>query len=88
MVMLHVIIALASIVLATYSLIKPTRRIIAIDWIVVAATAFSGVVLVAIEPARMLHVCVAGLVYITIISVLILVASERHKLLRKQNSNL
>ena len=88
MVMLHVIIALASIVLVTYSLIKPSRHIITVDWIAAAATMVSGIALVALEPARMLHVCVAGLVYITVISILILIAGERYKLLRKQNSNL
>ena len=88
MVMLHVIIALASIFLATYSLAKPTSRLIVADWILIVATIVSGGVLVAVEPARMFHACIAGLMYVTLASILTLVADMRRKSLRKQNSNL
>lgn len=87
MVMLHVIIAFVSIFLATYSLFKPSGRAIIVDWVLVAATIVSGAILVAMEPARMFHACIAGLAYVALASALTLVASVRYKSLRRQTSN-
>lgn len=85
MVMLHVIIALTSLFLATYSLFKPSRRLMVADWSLIVATIVSGVVLIAIEPSRMLHACVAGLCYVVIASALTLAANVRYKeVLRKK----
>lgn len=88
MVMLHVIIALVSIILATYSLFKPTRQVLIADWILVAATVVSGTTLVALEPTRMLHACIAGLIYVMFASTLTLIARVRYISLRKQNNSL
>ena len=84
MVMLHVIIAFASIVFAICSLVKPSRRAITADWILITLTIVSGMVLVILEPAHMLYACIAGLVFVIVASALTLAADVRYKSLRKQ----
>lgn len=88
MIILHVIVALASIVLASYSLFKPSRRLLLIDWALIAATIISGGVLIALEPSQMLHACVAGLAYVAVASTLTLIAGLRYKAHGKQKVTL
>jgi hypothetical protein len=63
---LHVLIALASLLLVTYSFLRPSKKILVANYASIVATVASGFLLVIIEPARMLHTCVAGLAYLAI----------------------
>lgn len=65
-VLLHVVIALASLLAVTYSLFRPSTKSIVINYLSIAATVISGLALVMIEPARMLHACLAGLAYLAL----------------------
>lgn len=65
-VLFHVVIALASLLAVTFSLFRPSAKLIIINYISIAATIISGLVLVIIEPARMLHTCLAGLAYLAL----------------------
>lgn len=65
-VLLHVLIALASLLAVTLSLLRPSAKSIIVNYISIVATIISGLALVVVEPARMLHTCVAGLAYLAI----------------------
>lgn len=77
MVILHVIIAFASLAAATASVFHPNKTKLLTSYGFIAATLLSGVVLVVAEPSRMLHVCVAGLLYVTVASALTVTANIR-----------
>lgn len=85
---LHILIAISSLLAVTYSLIKPSMKLIAVDYISIAATVFSGILLVVIEPARMLHTCVAGLAYLAIVVTVSMVAHARLAQIRNSESHL
>lgn len=77
MVILHIIIALASIAIATANVFSPTKSKLIGSYSLIAATLLSGTLLVVIEPSRMLHVCVAGLAYVAASSILTIAANVR-----------
>lgn len=77
MVILHIIIAIASIAVATTSIFSPSKPMLIGSYSLISATLLSGTLLVVIEPSRMLHVCVAGLVYVAAASSLTIVANVR-----------
>ena len=66
--LLHILVALAGIVSASYGLVKPSRANITASWVLVAATVVSGVALVIVQPSAMTHLCVTGLTYVTLTS--------------------
>jgi hypothetical protein len=75
--MLHIFIAITSIGLASYTLLKPSAKSFFLSYATIAATVFSGIYLVVAEPAKMLHTCVAGLVYIAMISIILIISRAR-----------
>jgi hypothetical protein len=77
MVILHILIAIASIVVATINIFSPTKAKLIGSYSLIAATLLSGTALVVIEPSRMVHVCVTGLVYVVFASVLTIAANVR-----------
>ena len=70
-IILHVIIALLSIVSATSSLIKPTKAKLRASYRLVGATIFSGTYLVISTHTNLLSACLAGLAYLSCLSALI-----------------
>jgi hypothetical protein len=85
-VFLHVIIALGSLGLVTYSYFKPSKNSFVTGYISIAATILSGVYLVWSEPTRMLHTCIVGLVYVAIVSLAVVAARARFAHLRSHTS--
>lgn len=74
---LHILIALASIGIATVALFKPSmKRLIASYGFIIATTA-SGVVLLITSPSTMLHTCVSGATYLTVVSIMTIAAHVR-----------
>ena len=80
---IHVVIALLSIVFTTWLWLAPSPSKLPVSYILVALTLTSGTYLVISNPAQMLHTCVMGLAYLGIISVVII--SARHKLARQKS---
>lgn len=70
MIFIHVAIALASIAAATYLVFSPDRKLVVVSYGLIAATIASGVMLVVIQPTALLHACVTGLIYTSIVTVL------------------
>lgn len=83
-VILHVIIALASIGLASYAYVRPSVSTLRASYVFVGMTFASGFYLVWSSPAHMIQACMSGLVYLGIISVAIVAA--RHRLVTVKNN--
>ena len=80
-ILLHVIIALSSLVLATFSAVRPARRTLIINYTLIAATIASGTYLIVMMPAHMISSCEMGLTYLAFASALTVFAHVRlHKL--------
>jgi hypothetical protein len=87
-VILHILIAISSLLAVTYSLIRPSAKLVTVNYISIAATVLSGFFLVIFEPARMLHTCVAGLMYLAVAVTLSIAAQARLARVRSSESHL
>jgi hypothetical protein len=85
-VLLHVLIAVMSLMLVTYTFFKPTNKTLLTSYISIFATLTSGFTLVWIEPAKMLHTCEAGLIYFAIVATATTMARARLMKLKEGNS--
>lgn len=75
--LLHIIIAVASIAYTTYLFIAPSTAKLRTSYSLVAATIASGTFLVIINPAHIVQACMAGLLYICVILVAIVAAQRK-----------
>ena len=82
--LVHVVIAMASIIMSTISLITPNRRKLKVTYSLVVLTLVSGTYLVLSTHSSLLPSCEAGLVYIGIVSVALFAA--QHRLAQKNAS--
>jgi hypothetical protein len=78
--LLHIIIAITSLLLTTYLFIAPSRLCFRIHYSLIALTVASGTYLVVSLHAQLLETCVTGLVYVGIVSLGTMAA--RHKFTR------
>jgi len=74
----HIIIALASLVIASVSFFKPSQAKIKGSYIMLALTMISGSILMYLNPGHIVESCIVGLAYVVIS--LVLVASANRKL--------
>jgi hypothetical protein len=81
-VLLHVIIALTSIVVSSSLFFKPSARFMKLSIGLIVGTLASGSYLIATAPSHMVEVCTVGLVYLAIVVAATLAA--RVKLARIQ----
>ncbi|HEV7454095.1 MAG TPA: hypothetical protein VGO07_02445 [Candidatus Saccharimonadales bacterium] len=77
-IVLHILIALTSLVQTTYVYFKPSSRQLRASYLLVALTMLSGFYLVATRPGSIAQACSAGLVYLLVVSFGI--AGATHKL--------
>jgi hypothetical protein len=78
---LHIIIAISSLLFATYVVIAPSRVKLRISGGLTAATIASGTYLVLFTGANLLHACITGLFYTGVI--FFILAAAHNKLARK-----
>ncbi len=76
--LLHILIALTSIVYATYLFMAPTKAKFSVSYGLVALTVASGTYLVMLHPSHMVQACLSGMLYISVVLLAIILA--RHKL--------
>ena len=74
----HIIIALVSVIFASYMLLSPSRKKLKTSYVLVGLTFASGTALVITTPAHMIHACISGVVYIS--AVMVMIAVTRRKL--------
>jgi hypothetical protein len=75
---LHIIIAISSLVYTGYIFITPSPKKLHIAYAFVAGTVISGIGLLLQKPTAMAQVCITGLTYLAFVSLGIFAA--RHKL--------
>lgn len=66
-VLLHVVIALSSIVYTSYLFISPTKRNFQVTYALIGLTLASGTYLVISKPAHIMSACESGLAYIGVV---------------------
>lgn len=74
-ILIHIIIALSSIIIATLAFFKPSSRTLIISYGFIIATIASGTYLLITVPSHILQSCLTGLGYLTVIS-LVMVATH------------
>lgn len=75
--MLHVAIALTSLAVAIYACWRPSTQIIKLNYGLIVATVGSGVGLIVIDAAQMLHACMMGFGYVIVAGILSAVMRRR-----------
>lgn len=81
-IVLHILIALASIVAVSWAFVRPAALSLRVTYSLTALTIASGTYLVVVMPAHMIQACTSGLVYLAGMSLAIVFA--RIKLVRLQ----
>ena len=76
-ILLHVIIALSSVIVATLAAARPSMRTLAVNYSLIAATVASGTYLIVTMPSHMLSSCEMGLTYLAFASALTVFAHVR-----------
>lgn len=80
---LHIVIALASIAYTTYLWASPSKAKFKASYVLVGLTLASGIALVVVSPAAMIQACMSGLLYTALVSAGI--ASAQGKFARSRN---
>lgn len=88
MIILHIAVAFASIILTSIAYLALSRQALTGAYVTAGATLASGIALVILTPSTMLHVCIAGITYLAIVSLGIMFARGRiqrlaHESIRK-----
>jgi hypothetical protein len=83
-ILLHVTIALLSIICTTYGYVRPTSKNLRASYALIALTIASGTYLVVSEPAAMLHTCMTGLAYLAIVSLGIFMTRRKLAIVRTE----
>ncbi|MEO5691143.1 MAG: hypothetical protein ABIQ64_03075 [Candidatus Saccharimonadales bacterium] len=82
MLLLHVVIALASTLLGTYLIARPSRGALRASYTLITVTTFSGVYLMVANPSYAIRGCVA---YITYLGFVTFVTHRATRALSHQN---
>jgi hypothetical protein len=77
--LIHIVIALASIAAASFAFLKPSKKSLAFSYGFISATLASGTFLVVTLSSDLLRSCLAGLTYITVVSVVTLASHAKFK---------
>ncbi len=86
-VLIHVIIAITSIALSSITFFKPALKRLYASYGLIVATVASGTLLLIATPSNILHTCLSGLFYLTVISIVTIATHVRiRKLVEQENS--
>jgi len=84
-VLIHVIIALSSVVLASFTFFKPTIKRLYASYGFIVATVASGTFLILTTSGSILRSCITGLFYVTVVSIITIATHVRVRKLAKQD---
>lgn len=73
----HITIALLSVALSTYSFFQPTKTGLRVCYGLISATLISGTYLVFSTHSPLLEACSSGLIYVTVVSLIIIPARKK-----------
>lgn len=82
--LIHILIAISSIGIATLTYFKPNTKRIGTSYGFIVATVASGTALLIMNPANLLHTCLSGLFYVTIVSIVTIATHYRVRKLAQQ----
>lgn len=85
-IVLHVTIALLSIISATYGYSRPTTLNLKFSYAFILGTFASGFYMVWVEPAQMVRTCLTGIAYLAVVSAAVVVT--RRKLAALEGSSI
>lgn len=77
MLLLHILIALTSIVVSGTALVRPSRGLLRATYVLVTATLASGTYLVALRPSHLPSACISGLLYLAAVGVTTVAARQK-----------
>ena len=77
MLILHITVALASLISAGIALISPTAGKLKVSYALVAGTLLTGTLLVLLQPVNLPRVCISGLVYLALAGLTLTWAQRR-----------
>ena len=77
MIILHIILALSSLILSTFNLASPSTKKSTISYGLATSTLVSGVLLIFINNASVLRTCLTGVIFFVVITVMNQVASRK-----------
>lgn len=83
MLIVHIAIALASLIAATYALVRSSRRSLNASYALMALTLATGTYMAVALQASLLHVCLSGITYLAVAFVLTAAASSKLSLSSK-----
>lgn len=75
--LLHIVIALSSILITGLAYILPTHTKLKASYLLVAGTFITGTALVVMSPSHLMSACFSGLIYLGIVSLGILFARRK-----------
>lgn len=84
MLVIHIVIALISVVFSTYLYFSPTRTKLHASWTLVGLTVATGTYLIVFSHAAMLRTCMTGLLYVGVMTAIILAARQKLVVLERQ----
>lgn len=82
-ILVHVVIALASVTLASFTFFKPTVKRLSASYGLIVATVASGTLLIFVNSADILRTCLSGLFYVTVVSLVTIATHLRVKKLAR-----
>lgn len=83
--LLHIFIAISSIGVATLTYFKPSIKKIGVSYGFIVATVASGTALLIMNPSNLLHTCLSGLFYITVVSIVTIATHVRARSLAAEH---
>lgn len=85
--LLHIIVALASMLLATLLFLAPTSLKFKSTYALTGLTIASGTYIILTQSVSMLHACLSGLVYVALVGVAIVLAHQKSAAVIKQRTD-
>lgn len=85
--LLHVIIAISSIGVASFTYFKPSVKSLGMSYGFIVATVASGTALLILNPSTLLHACLSGLFYVTVVTVITIATHVRARNLAHQSTD-
>lgn len=75
--LLHIMIAISSIGIATVTYFRPTIKRLGVSYGFIVATVASGTALLIMNPGNIVHTCLSGLFYVTVVSIVTIATHVR-----------
>lgn len=85
-ILLHVLIALTSVGLASFTYFKPTTNRLLASYGFIGATVVSGTILIVTMSSDILRSCLTGLFYVTVVSIVTIATHVRVRKLAHERS--